>query len=80
VKLRTRIADIPAAPVAEPTERARLARDEQVAIKAMTTPDVERERYVQDLMRRVADNSYNPTGMEIAEAFLADRIADQKVL
>lgn len=79
MKLRSRTVDIPALATAT-ADRARPSRDEQVAVKALSTPDEERERYVMDLKRRVMEGTYHPTGMEIAEAILAERISDNMVL
>jgi hypothetical protein len=82
MKLRSRSVDIPALPLAPPSKatQTRHTRDERVAARAIATPDEERERYVMDLKRRVTEDTYNPTGMEIAEAILAERIADNLVL
>lgn len=78
MKLRSRTVDILTLPA--PPAAARRARAEQVAIKALGTPDEERERYVMNLKRRVAEGTYRPSGMEIAEAMFAERIADNTVL
>jgi hypothetical protein len=68
---------MPIAPV-HTTPRTRLSRDERTASKAMSLTDDERERYVLDLRRRVLDDRYSPTGMEIAEAIVAHRLSDDE--
>jgi hypothetical protein len=75
MKLRSTSVDTVRPPESRGTT-SRLSRDQRTALKAMATPDDERERYVADLKRRVDEHTYAPTGTEIADAILAERLAD----
>jgi anti-sigma28 factor (negative regulator of flagellin synthesis) len=57
--------------------KSRPARDERLVREAMTTMDMERETYINQLKRDVRSGLYDPSAEEIAEAMISERLSDR---